>query len=101
MNIRVAKNNLVDLGYGALLGRYGVDGKNGKMTRNAVKRFQSDYNKRFKKNILVDGIAGKQTKNAFNQWKRQAGKKGTRNFKISEFRCKGSGKLPKNGMDHT
>src|SRR5690625_940636 len=100
MNIRVVQNNLVDLGYGALLGKYGVDGKNGKMTKGAVLQFQKDYNKRFKKNILEDGIAGKQTANAFNQWKRQAGNKGTRNFKISEFRCKGSGKLPKNGMDN-
>jgi len=101
MNIRVVQNNLVDLGYGALLGKYGVDGKNGKMTRNAVKRFQSDYNKKFKKSIKVDGIAGRQTANAFSYWMRSAGTAGTRNFKISEFRCKGSGKLPKNGMDNT
>jgi|SRR5690625_2109018 len=98
MNIRVVQNNLVDLGYGALLGDAGVDGVNGKMTKGAVRTFQADYNRRFKTNILVDGIAGRQTKTAFDLWKREAGNRGTRNFKISEFRCKGSGTLPKGGM---
>src|SRR5690625_2382359 len=81
-----------------MLGIYGVVGKNGKMTKGAVRQFQIDYNRRFNQNIEVDGIAGRQTKGAFDRWKREAGNKGTRNFKISEFRCKGSGTLPKGGM---
>lgn len=101
MNIRVAQNNLVDLGYGILLGGYGVDGKLGTKTRGATRVFQRDYNRLFKKKITVDGVPGPQTKKAFDHWKRSAGKVGTRNFKMSEFRCKGSGKLPANGMDNS
>lgn len=98
MNIRTVQNNLVDLGYGSLLRPYGIDGKSGAKTKNAVRTFQRDYNKRFNKKILVDGIPGKQTEKAFADWKKQAGNKGTRNFKTSEFRCKGSGQLPSGGL---
>lgn len=99
MSVKSAQQKLIKLGYGQLLGSYGADGKLGKMTRNAVKQFQKDYNKRFNKSIKVDGIPGPQTDKALNDWIKQAGKKGTRNFKVSEFRCKGTGKLPSNGMN--
>lgn len=99
MSIRDTQNTLVKLGYGAMLGKYGVDGKDGTMTRGAVSAAQKDYNRIYKKSIKVDGIAGRVTKPALNQMLKDAGTKGTRNFKISEFRCKGSGQLPKGGMD--
>lgn len=99
MSVKSAQQKLIKLGYGQLLGSYGADGKLGKMTRNATKTFQQDYNKRFKQKIKVDGIPGPQTDKALNDWIKQAGKKGTSNFNINEFRCKGTGKLPSNGMD--
>lgn len=100
MNTKTLQTNLIQLGYGESLRPYGADGKIGAKTRQAIKTFQSDYNKKFKKKIKVDGIYGTQTKTAIETWKKQAGSKGTKNFKTSEFRCKGSGTLPKGGIDN-
>lgn len=100
MNTLTLQRNLINLGFGQLLGKYGADGKIGNMTRNAVKEFQKWYNKTYNKKIKVDGIPGPQTYAAIRQATKDAGKNGTRNFNINEFRCKGSGKLPTNGMDN-
>lgn len=100
MNIRTVQLNLIKLGYGSLLRPFGADGKNGEKTKNAIRTFQRDYNKRFNKNILVDGIPGRQTYAALRDWIKNAGVKGTRNFNINEFRSKDGGGLPKGGMDN-
>lgn len=99
MNTKQVQLALISLGYGQIMHPYGADGKIGAKTREAVKTFQNDYNKRFNKNILVDGKPGPQTYAALKEWQKQAGSKGTRNFKISEFRCKGSRTLPNGGID--
>lgn len=100
MNINTVQNNLVELGYGSYLRPYGIDGKDGTKTRNGVKAFQKDYNKKFNKKIKVDSIAGVETKKAFDHWLSEIGKVGSRNFKISEFNCKGTGKMLRGGMDN-
>lgn len=100
MSVKTAQTRLIQLGYGEIMRPYGADGKNGPKTKQAVRTFQSDYNKRFNKKIKVDGIIGPETRKALDHARNQVGKKGTRNFKISEFRCKGSGKLPSGGMDN-
>ena len=99
MTTKTVQDKLIQLGFGSLLRPYGADGKIGAKTKQAIKTFQKEYNSRFKKNILVDGIKGKQTYNALEVWLTSCGVVGTRNFNIREFRCKGSGTLPKNGMD--
>lgn len=100
MNISIVQSNLVLLGFGSTLRPSGVDGRNGRLTRKAVRDFQRMYNQKFKKNIGVDGIAGKQSEKAFNHWIRQAGNVGTKNFRISEFNNKGVGrKMHPNKMD--
>lgn len=99
MNVKQVQLALIELGYGHLLGEKGADGVIGDMTRNAIKTFQADYNKRFNKSITVDGLHGTQTYAALRLWKKQAGNKGTRNFKISEFASKDGGGLPKGGID--
>lgn len=71
MSIKLAQNHLISLGYGALLGKWGAD-----------------------------GIPGPQTYEALRHARAQAGIKGTKHFKISEFRCKGSGQLPSGGIDN-
>ena len=100
MNTKTLQLNLIKLGFGEFLRPYGADGKFGAKTSNAVKNFQAWYNKTLKKKIKVDGIPGPQTYEAIKHSMKEAGRKGTRNFKTSEFRCKGSGQLPKNGMDN-
>lgn len=94
------QKNLVNLGFGSYLRPYGMDGKNGAKTKNAVRVFQKAYNKKFKRKILVDGIAGFQTTNAFKEWSSKCGVKGTKNFRQAEFNNKGAGqKMIKGGMD--
>lgn len=100
MNTRTLQNHLIDLGYGVYMLPYGADGKTGKKTRDALKKFQRDYNKQFNKNIYVDGIAGKQSYNALRYWKKMAGQVGTKHFNIREFNCKGTGRMLANGMDN-
>lgn len=95
MSIKKVQTKLVKLGFGNLLGKNGIDGINGKDTTKSVRMFQLEYNKKFGKNILVDGIAGKQVNKSLDIWLRNLGTKGSRNFNINEFRCKGTGKLIK------
>lgn len=97
MNMKQVQLNLIMLGYGNLLRPYGADGVNGKLSKNAIRNMQKDYNNRFKKMIAVDGIAGIETKKAITTWLRNVGLYGTKNFKVSEFNC--SGKMLKGGMD--
>ncbi len=99
MNTLQVQQNLIKLGYGSYLRPFGADGKSGAKTKGAVRQFQIDYNKRFYKKITVDGIAGPQVYAALRDWIKQAGNKGTRNFNISEFRCKGSRTYPRGGID--
>ena len=101
MNTLTVQRNLIKLGFGKYLRPYGADGKYGGKTKEAIKTFQKAYNRKFNKNIKVDGIPGPQTYAAIRHWLAEAGNVGTNNFNIREFRCKGSGKLPKNGMDNT
>ena len=100
MNTKTLQLNLIKLGFGEYLRPFGADGKFGAKTSNAVKRFQAWYNKTFNKKIKVDGIPGPQTYGAIRHAMKDAGVKGTNNFKINEFRCKGTGKLPNGGMDN-
>lgn len=93
MSIKTVQQNLIRLGYGEIMRPYGADGKNGPKTQEAVRAFQRDAK------IKVDGIVGPQTLKAIDSALKNAGRKGTKNFKISEFRCKGSGLLPTGGMD--
>lgn len=99
MSIKQAQNKLIQLGYGEIMRPYGADGIRGTKTEKATKAFQKEYNRTFKKNITVDGIPGQETEKALNHARNQAGIKGTKHFNMSEFRCKGSGKLPSGGMD--
>ncbi|HSH52601.1 MAG TPA: D-Ala-D-Ala carboxypeptidase family metallohydrolase [Bacteroidales bacterium] len=99
MNTKVLQENLVKLGFGRYLRPYGIDGKYGEKTIIAVEMFQQEYNKLFNPNILVDGIPGNQTYTAIRKWLKNAGKKATHNFSISEFNCKGTGKMLSAGMD--
>lgn len=100
MNTKQVQLALISLGYGEIMRPFGADGKRGAKTQLAIKTFQGDYNKLFNKSILEDGIPGPQTYAALRDWQKQAGNKGTKNFKISEFRCKGSGTLPNGGIDN-
>lgn len=101
MNISIVQSNLVLLGFGKGLLPFGVDGRGGDKTKATVKLFQREYNKRFKSHKLkVDGIAGRQTEIAFNNWLDSVGRIGTHNFKISEFNCKGTGRMISGGMDN-
>ncbi|MGM8213156.1 D-Ala-D-Ala carboxypeptidase family metallohydrolase [Virgibacillus sp. W0430] len=99
MNVKVKQVKLIKLGYGEVMRPYGADNKLGAKTKRATKQFQIDYNRIFNKNITEDGLPGPQTDKALDHAISQAGIKGTKNFNINEFRCKGSHKLPKNGMD--
>lgn len=99
MNVRQFQEVLVKLGYGEYLRPHGADGIRGTNTRKATRQMQTDYNRLYKKDIVVDGVNGPVTDKAAEKMMKDAGNKGTRNFKISEFRCKGSGSLPKGGMD--
>lgn len=99
MNTLQVQQSLIKLGYGLYLRPYGADGINGSKTRNGVRAFQKDYNRRFNKEITVDGTPGPQTYEALRHWINQAGNKGTRNFNINEFASKDGGGLPKGGMD--
>lgn len=100
MNTKTLQSNLIQLGYGEGLRPFGADGKIGAKTRSTVKEFQADYNKKFNKNIKIDGIPGPQTYSAINHYKSLSGVRGTKNFSINEFRCKGSGTLPATGIDN-
>lgn len=97
--VKSTQLKLISLGFGELLGKWGADGIRGKATEKATLAFQKWYNRTFKKSIKEDGIPGPQTSNALDHARRSAGEKGTRNFAIREFRCKGSGTLPKGGID--
>lgn len=98
--IKSTQLKLISLGFGVLLGKWGADGKRGKATEKATKAFQIWYNKTFSKDIKEDGIPGPQTTKALDHARKQAGLSGTQHFKISEFRCKGSGTLPNGGVDN-
>lgn len=98
--VKPTQLKLISLGYGELLGRWGADGKRGTATESATLAFQIDYNRTFSKSIKEDGIPGPQTSKALDHARRQAGVSGTKHFKISEFRCKGSGTLPNGGIDN-
>lgn len=100
MSIRSAQNKLISLGYGEIMRPYGVDNKLGTKTREATKAFQRWYNSTFKGKLVIDGVPGKLTHAALDHARKQAGIKGTKHFKISEFRCKGNGQLPSGGMDN-
>ncbi|MEC5422137.1 D-Ala-D-Ala carboxypeptidase family metallohydrolase [Virgibacillus sp. C22-A2] len=100
MSVQNAQNKLIQLGYGEELRPYGADGKFGTKTSNATESFQKDYNRIFNKSIKVDGVPGPETNRALDHARNQAGVKGTKNFNISEFRCKGSGGLSKGGIDN-
>ena len=91
------QRDLIKLGFGEILSPFGADGINGNKTKLGIKTLQSEYNKKFKKSILVDGIAGSQTKSAISYWLNVAGSYGTYHFKISEFTCRG--KMIAGGMD--
>src|SRR5690554_2286565 len=89
---RSLQNDLIELGFGNYLGKYGADSIFGNATENAVIAFQ-----RWVK-IKVDGIVGNQTQNAISARKRDAGKLGTFNFNIPEFDSKDGTRVPASGM---
>ena len=91
--VRSLQNDLIELGFGNYLGRWGADGAFGDATKNGVIALQ-----RWLK-IKVDGIVGSQTRNAISTRKRNAGKLGTFNFNIREFDCKDRARTrPPNGI---
>ena len=91
--VKSFQNDIIQLGFGQYLDRFGADGIFGKASEKATKKLQKFVGAK------VDGIVGKETRNKVAQAKANAGKNGTRHFKPREFRCKGSGTLPKGGMD--
>lgn len=93
--VRSLQNDLIELGFGNYLGKWGADAAFGDATKNAVIAFQ-----RWVK-IKVDGIVGNQTQNAISARKRSAGKLGTFNFNIREFDCRDSARTrPPNGISN-
>ena len=92
--VRSLQNDLIELGFGNYLGKWGADGAFGNASKNAVIAFQ-----RWVK-IKIDGIVGNQTRNAINTRKRNAGKLGTFNFNISEFDSKDGTRVPSSGMSN-
>ena len=93
-DVKELQNDLIDLGFGNYLGKYGADGKFGGATHNAVKAFQRWTG------IKIDGIVGSITINNIYNKKKNAGLQGTYNFNISEFYCKDKKRTkPPNGMD--
>lgn len=90
--VRSLQNDLIELGFGNYLGKWGADGAFGDATKNAVIAFQ-----RWIK-IKIDGIVGNQTQNAISVRKRSAGKLGTFNFSIREFDSKDGTRVPSSGM---
>jgi len=87
------QNDIIQLGFGEYLDRFGADGIFGQASKKATEKVQDFVGAK------VDGIVGNETRSKVKQAKRNAGNKGTRNFKISEFNCKGTGKMLKGGMD--
>ena len=94
--VKTLQNDLIELGFGNYLGKWGADGKFGGATLNAVKSFQ-----RWVEYLKVDGIVGTKTAKAIEQQKKHAGAIGTYNFKVSEFFSvfKGKTTRPPNDMD--
>lgn len=91
--VKQLQHELIQLGFGRYLKKYGADGAFGQATETAVKKFQSWAN------IQVDGKAGNQTISTINNKMVRAGLDGTYNFNISEFYSQGRDKPPK-GMDN-
>lgn len=92
--VKSLQNDLIELGFGKFLGKYGADGAFGKATEDAVKAAQKWLG------VKVDGIVGPATRGAISTRKKQAGTRGTYNFKASEFNCKDRRRTaPPNGMD--
>ncbi len=92
-NVKKLQTDLMKLGFGQFLGNSKNDGNYGKMTESAVAKFQAWSG------IKVDKIAGRITQNTVKKSLNNAGKKGTYNFNINEFKCKGTGKMLSKGMD--
>lgn len=93
VNVRNLQHDLIKLGFGEFLGKWGSDGHFGSNTKLAVEQFQKHFS------LKVDGIVGSQTRNKIVNEKKNAGIRGTRNFSISEFVCKGSRTMLQGGMD--
>ncbi|WP_424475394.1 D-Ala-D-Ala carboxypeptidase family metallohydrolase [Oceanobacillus kimchii] len=91
--VKTLQLDAIRLGFGELLGKAGADGIFGEDTEKTIKALQKWLK------IEVDGIAGPQTKSSISKSKNNAGLKGTRNFNIHEFYCKGSNTILSGGMD--
>src|SRR6185312_12500515 len=93
-DVRSLQKDCVSLGFGSHLGKHGCDGVFGNGTKESVMNMQKWLG------VKIDGIVGKETKNAMNKAKNNAGRKGTFNFNINEFKCKGTGKMLASGMHY-
>lgn len=93
--VKELQDDLIVLGFGNYLGKYGADSEFGGATQNAVKAFQKWVG------ISVDGIAGPRTNSEIQYHKEQAGNLGTYNFNIREFYSKFNGVTtpPPEGMN--
>ena len=95
VNVKSLQIDIIELGFGSLLGRWGADSAFGEATEKAVKAIQKWLG------VKVDGIVGPITQNAINKRKREVGKLGTFNFSAREFDCKDSARTrPPNGMSN-
>lgn len=100
MSVKRVQTDLVKLGYGRYLGKYGIDGRLGGKTVNTVRIFQTDYNRKFKKKIYIDGLIGNQVRDAIKHYKKNVGKRGSKNFNIKEFHSKDGSGLLRGGLDN-
>ena len=92
--VRNLQNDMIELGFGSLLGRWGADSAFGEATEKAVKAIQKWLG------VKVDGIVGPVTRRAIDKRKREAGTLGTNNFSIREFNSKDGGGMRKGGMSN-
>ena len=74
--VKEHQDDVIALGFGEYLGKFGADSHFGDLTHVATEKLQERLY------IKVDGIVGPQTIKAIDQAKKQAGTKGTRNFDI-------------------